>query len=90
MNPQPCSETPIDIYDNIFNVNVRSLIILTQLAIPHLIKNKGNIVNISSIASLKSRPIFSYYAMSKIAIDHYTRCLAVELGPKGVRVNAIK
>lgn len=83
-------DTPIDVYDNILDVNIRSLIILTQLAIPHLIKTKGNIVNISSVASLKANPIFTFYCMSKIALDHFTRCLAVELGPKGVRVNAIK
>jgi NAD(P)-dependent dehydrogenase (short-subunit alcohol dehydrogenase family) len=89
MQPQPTSTAPIAEYDRLMNINVRSVIQINQLAIPHLIKTKGNIVNISSIASLRSRPIFTYYAMSKIALDHYTRCMAVELGPQGVRVNTI-
>jgi len=87
--PGLAADASIDIYDNMFNINVRSLILVTQLAIPHLIKTKGAIVNISSIAALRARPIFTYYNMSKIAVDHYSRCLAVELGPKGVRVNCV-
>jgi len=87
--PTPVCDTSIDVFDKIFDVNIRSLIVLTQLAIPHLIKTKGNIVNISSVAALKAMPMFTFYCMSKIALDHFSRCLAVELGPKGVRVNVI-
>jgi len=83
------SELPIDIYDKVFDVNVRSLVALTQLAIPHLVKSSGNIVNISSGAAVKALPMFTYYCMSKAALDHFTRCLAVELGPKNVRVNSV-
>jgi NAD(P)-dependent dehydrogenase (short-subunit alcohol dehydrogenase family) len=90
MNPTSTAECPIDIFDNVFAVNVRSVILLTQLAIPHLVTSKGNIVNISSVAAIKSLPIFTFYNMAKIALDHFTRCLAVELGPKGVRVNSIQ
>jgi len=87
--PTLVCETSIDVFDKIIDVNVRSLIVLTQLAIPHLVKTKGNIVNVSSVAALKAMPRFTFYCMSKIALDHFTRCLAVELGPKGVRVNAV-
>jgi len=87
--PVPFSECKIDVYDNTFDINVRSLVILTQLAIPHLTKTQGNIINISSAAGLKALPAFTYYCMSKAAVDHFTRCIAVELGPKGVRVNGI-
>jgi NAD(P)-dependent dehydrogenase (short-subunit alcohol dehydrogenase family) len=83
------SELPIDAYDKVFDVNVRALVAVTQLAIPHLIKSSGNIINISSGAAVKALPIFTYYCMSKAALDHFTRCLAVELGPKGVRVNSV-
>jgi len=87
--PTPVCDTSIDVFDKIFDVNIRSLIQLTQLAIPHLVKTKGNIVNISSVAALKAMPMFTFYCMSKIALDHFSRCLAVELGPKGVRVNVV-
>jgi NAD(P)-dependent dehydrogenase (short-subunit alcohol dehydrogenase family) len=85
----PISETSIDVFDKIMDVNIRSVIVLTQLAIPHLVKSNGNIVNISSVAGLRAMPLFTFYCMSKIALDHFTRCLAVDLGPKGVRVNSV-
>jgi len=87
--PQLTADTPIDIFDKIFDVNLRSMVILTQLAIPHLEKTKGNIVNISSVGGVKALHAFTFYGMSKAAMDHFTRCLAVELGPKGIRVNSV-
>lgn len=83
------ADAPIEDFDNLFSINLRSVVILSQLAIPHLIKTKGNIINISSGSGIKALPIFAYYGMTKAAMDHYTRCLAVELGPKGVRVNSV-
>jgi NAD(P)-dependent dehydrogenase (short-subunit alcohol dehydrogenase family) len=84
------TDTPIADLDKVYNVNVRSLVAVTQLAIPHLVKTRGSIVNMSSGAGVKALPYFTYYCMTKVAVDHFTRCLAVELGPKGVRVNAIR
>lgn len=84
------ADIPIADFDKIFDVNLRSMVVLTQLAIPHLVKTKGNIINISSVGGIMALPIFAYYGMAKAAMDHYTRCLAVELGPKGVRVNSVK
>lgn len=81
--------TTMQQYDSVMNTNVRSVFHLTQLATPHLIKTKGNIVNISSVAGLRAFAGVSVYCMSKAAIDQFTRCLALELAPKGVRVNAI-
>ncbi|XP_011705058.1 PREDICTED: 11-beta-hydroxysteroid dehydrogenase-like 3, partial [Wasmannia auropunctata] len=48
--------TSLEQYDKIFNVNVRSMYQLTKLAVPHLIKTKGNIVNVSSISGLRAFP----------------------------------
>jgi len=83
------SEGTIDSYDKIFAVNVRAVVALTQLAIPHLIKIGGNIINVSSVAAVKAFSASTFYCMSKAALDHFSRCLAVELGPKGVRVNSV-
>ena len=56
---------------------------------PHLIETKGNIVNVSSVAGTRSFPNVLAYCVSKAAIDQLTRCSALELAPKKVRVNAV-
>ncbi len=76
-------------YDTLMDLNVKSVFYLTQLAIPHLLETQGNIVNVSSVAGLRAFGGASVYCMTKAAVDHFTRCLALELGPKNVRVNAI-
>lgn len=81
--------TDLNKFDDIFNTNVRSVFHLTQLVAPHLIETKGNIVNVSSVAGLRAFPTFTAYCMSKAALDQFTRCVALELAPKGVRVNSV-
>jgi len=81
--------TTMEKFDSVMNTNVRSVFHLTQIVTPHLIKTKGNIVNISSVAGLRSFPGSTVYCMSKAALDQFTRCIALELAPKGVRVNAV-
>jgi len=71
------------------NVNLRAVFYLMQLASPHLIESKGNIVNISSVTGLRSFPGVLAYCVSKAGLDQLTRCAALELAPKGVRVNAV-
>ncbi|CAI5437935.1 unnamed protein product [Caenorhabditis angaria] len=80
----------ISIYDKTFELNVRSVIELTQKAKPHLIESKGEIVNVSSIGSgPQSHPDLPFYSMSKAAIDQFTRNIAIELAKKDVRVNSV-
>ena len=81
--------TSLNAWDAMINVNLRSVFHLMQLATPHLIKTKGNIVNISSVTGLRSFPGVLAYCVSKAGLDQLTRCAALELGPKGVRVNAV-
>lgn len=81
--------TTLDQYDRIMNVNVRALFRLTQLAVPHLIASKGNVVNLSSVCGLRSFPNVLAYNMSKSVVDQFTSCVALELADKGVRVNAV-
>lgn len=76
-------------YDRVMDVNVKSAFFMSQLAIPHLEKSKGCIINISSILSTVVSPRFIPYSISKAAMDHMTRNMAVGLAPKGIRVNAI-
>ena len=81
--------TPLNQYDMIMNTNVRSVFHLTQLAVPHLIKTQGNIINVSSVAGPRANPNRLSYSLSKAALDQFTKCVALELAPKNVRVNAI-
>ncbi|CAH0714064.1 unnamed protein product, partial [Brenthis ino] len=78
-------------YDSIMATNLRGAIYLTSLAAPYLIKTKGNVINISSVAGKlpPHNPSFIFYCVSKAGMDHFTRSAAVELGPHGVRVNGI-
>jgi NAD(P)-dependent dehydrogenase (short-subunit alcohol dehydrogenase family) len=81
--------TSLAAWDAMMNVNLRSVFHLMQLAAPHLIKTKGNIVNISSVTGLRSFPGVLAYCVSKAGLDQLTRCAALEMAPKGVRVNAV-
>jgi len=76
-------------YDYMMNINVRSVFQLTQLALPSIIERKGNIVNVSSVTGLRAFPNVFAYCISKAAVDQLTRCAALELASKGVRVNAV-
>jgi NAD(P)-dependent dehydrogenase (short-subunit alcohol dehydrogenase family) len=76
-------------YDEVMGTNVRSVYHLTMLATPHLVKTKGNIVNVSSVAGTRSFPGLVAYCVSKAAVDQFTKCVALELAAKGVRVNAV-
>lgn len=76
-------------FDNIFATNIRGVVELTKLAVPHLEKTKGNVINVSSIVGLTCAKGAVSYAMSKAALDMYTKCASLELAPKGIRVNAI-
>ncbi|CAH2238377.1 jg18023 [Pararge aegeria aegeria] len=78
-------------YDNIMDINVRAVVQLTTLAAPHLLKTKGNIVNISSISGLltPAYPAAINYNVSKAAVTHFSKCAAVEFAPHGVRVNTV-
>jgi len=76
-------------WDEMMNINLRAVFFMMQICIPHLEKTKGNIVNVSSVAGLRSFPNVLAYCVSKAAIDQLTRCSALELAPKGIRVNAV-
>lgn len=81
--------TSLEQYDRLMNTNVRSIYQLTMLAVPHLIKTKGNIVNVSSVNGIRAFPNVLAYCVSKAAVDQITRCTALELAPKQVRVNSV-
>ncbi|XP_052086178.1 uncharacterized oxidoreductase TM_0325-like isoform X4 [Mytilus californianus] len=83
------SVTKEEDYDRFVSVNQKAKLFLAQLCLPYLKETKGNIIFLSSIDSKMPQPDIVVYCMAKVAIDMLTKCLAKELGPHGVRVNAI-
>ncbi len=76
-------------WSDMMDINLNSVFRLMQLALPSLIERKGNIVNVSSVTGTRSFPGVLAYCVSKAGVDQLTRCSALELAPKGVRVNAV-
>jgi NAD(P)-dependent dehydrogenase (short-subunit alcohol dehydrogenase family) len=81
--------TPLSAWDAMMNVNLRAVFNLMQQAVPHLAAGRGNVVNVSSVTGLRAFPGVLAYCVSKAGLDQLTRCAALELAPKGVRVNAV-
>ncbi|VTR94508.1 oxidoreductase : 3-oxoacyl-(Acyl-carrier-protein) reductase OS=Granulicella mallensis (strain ATCC BAA-1857 / DSM 23137 / MP5ACTX8) GN=AciX8_0105 PE=4 SV=1: adh_short [Gemmata massiliana] len=71
-----------------FNINVLGLLLVTQAAVKHL-KAGGSIINIGSVVARITPPQSAVYTGTKGAVDAITGVLAKELGPKGIRVNAL-
>lgn len=81
--------TLLDDWDTIMNVNLRAMFYLMQKCLPAMEGVKGNIVNVSSVNGPRSFPNVLAYCVSKAGVDQLTRCAALELAPKGIRVNAV-
>jgi NAD(P)-dependent dehydrogenase (short-subunit alcohol dehydrogenase family) len=85
----PLADTTADRMMDIFSVNVLGPSLLASAAVPHLRATGGTIINVSSTFGHKPAAGLSHYAASKAALEHLTRCWALELAPFGVRVNAV-
>jgi 3-oxoacyl-[acyl-carrier protein] reductase len=72
-----------------FNTNVLGIVLSTQQALTQFGQKGGSVINVSSIASVKSMGGTSVYSATKGAVDALTRSLAAELAPRGIRVNTI-
>ncbi|MCR4416945.1 MAG: SDR family oxidoreductase [Ignavibacteria bacterium] len=81
--------TSLEAWNEMIETNLTSTFHLMNLCIPLLEKKKGSIVNVSSVTGLRSFPNILAYCVSKAGVDHLTRCAALELAPKGIRVNAV-
>jgi NAD(P)-dependent dehydrogenase (short-subunit alcohol dehydrogenase family) len=85
----PLESTTDETWDSMMSINARAPFRLMREALAHLKARKGAIVNVSSVNGLRSFPGVLAYCVSKAAVDHLTRCAAIELAPHGVRVNAV-
>ncbi len=82
----PLEAITVEHIDQHFNLNVKALLLATQAAVPHFGPGGGVVINISSGVALTPAPASAVYSGTKAAVDVITRVLAMELGPKNIRV----
>ena len=87
--PMPLAEATAEHLRAVYAVNTIGPTLLAAAAVPHLARSRGSIVNLSSTLGTKAVAGFADYGASKAALEHLTRCWALELAPQGVRVNAV-
>lgn len=88
--PGPFAGIEMDDYDRVMAINLRSQVVLTGLAVPHIAaEGCGAVVLMGSISAQRGNGAINAYALSKAGVSQLARNLAVEWGPKNVRVNAI-
>ncbi len=85
---KPFVEFTADDFDSLYHLNIRGQFFCAQRAVRHM-RAGGAIINMASAHGLASLPGYSVYAGTKGAIIAWTRALAVELAPRGIRVNAV-
>ena len=85
----PLAEATAERIERIVAVNVLGPSLLATAALPHLAATRGTIVNVSSTFGHRPAAGLSHYAASKAALEHLTRCWALELAAQGIRVNAV-
>jgi len=90
VKPTPAHELTEDIWDRVFDINIKGVWLGCKYAVPELIKAGGGaIVNTASMAGIRGRPYTSAYCASKGAVVMFTKTLAIELAPYNIRVNCI-
>lgn len=89
-NPGPFAGIDMDDFDRVMAINLRSQVVLANLALPHITdRGGGSVVLISSLSGLRGNGAINAYALAKAGVAQLARNLAVEWGPRNVRVNAI-
>lgn len=87
--PVPLEDITEENINMIFSTNVVGPSLLAKAALPYLKDTEGSIINVSSTFGHKAAGGISHYAASKAALEHLTRCWALELAKSNVRVNSI-
>ena len=82
-------DTSLDQFEQLVDVNLRSVFIGCKLAYPHLKAARGCVLNISSMAGVTGQERHAIYGATKGAINALTKCAAVDWGRDGIRINAL-
>ena len=85
----PIEQVTEESFRRMFDLNVLGTLLSTQAALKNMNGNGGSIINVSSVVSLSPAPMASVYSATKGAVDVITRTLALELGPRKIRVNSL-
>ena len=86
----PLNEMPMDVWDKIIEINLRSVALIIKAVLPVMIKNKsGNIASVASASALRGLPGSTAYSASKAGVLCLSQALGDELRPHGIRVNTI-
>ncbi len=85
----PLEETTSEEWDRLIDIDLKGPFLFARAAIPALKATKGCVVNVSSVAGTRPYPGIGPYCVAKAGLDRFTECLALEMAPFGVRVNAI-
>lgn len=89
-SPHTVVDTPVELWDEVFAVNVRGMYLCSRAVLPHMIaRRRGVIVNTASATSLVGLAERAAYGASKGAVLSFTRCLAVDHVDQGIRVNCV-
>jgi NAD(P)-dependent dehydrogenase (short-subunit alcohol dehydrogenase family) len=90
VKPTPAHEMTEELWDRVFDINIKGVWLGCKYAVPELIKAGGGaIINTASMAGIRARPYTSAYCASKGAVVMLTKTLAIELAPYNIRVNCI-
>ncbi|KAF2257781.1 NAD(P)-binding protein [Lojkania enalia] len=84
----PLEETSDEYWDRLMNANLRGVFNITRGVIPHL-KRGASIVNVSSISGIRGSAQQAVYCTTKFGLIGFSKCMALELGPKGIRTNVV-
>lgn len=88
---EPFSANSPEVWERLYNVNLKHVLMMSHGCLD-LLKNAGcgsSIINLSTIEAFRGHPLAAAYSAFKAGITGFTRSLALELGPYGIRVNAI-
>ena len=90
-NPMPMVDVPVDVLDQMLNLNVRAAYLAAQGAVRAMVKagTGGVIINITSQMGHVGSPGRTVYCMTKHALEGLTKAMAVELAPHNIRVNSV-
>jgi NAD(P)-dependent dehydrogenase (short-subunit alcohol dehydrogenase family) len=90
VNPTTLATAEItdEYWDKLMSTNLKGLLNITRASIPHM-QSGSTFVNVSSICGLQARPGFAVYCATKYGVIGFSKCMALELGPKGIRTNIV-